>query len=51
VIQRGRDHHGKAVPLAMMAHRSKEKNIQQALKEIDALDVVCEKSNLIRVEK
>ena len=51
VIQRGRDQHGKAVPLVMMAHRSKEKNIQQALKEIDALDVVCEKSNLIRVEK
>jgi homoserine dehydrogenase len=34
----------------MMTHRASEKNVQLALKEIDALDVVCEKSNLIRVE-
>ncbi len=51
MIQRGRDDNGKGVPLVMMVHQSKEKNIQDALIEIDRLDVVCEKSNLIRVEK
>jgi homoserine dehydrogenase len=50
MIQRGRDDNGKGVPLVMMIHRSNEKNVQDALTEIDCLDVVCEKSNLIRVE-
>jgi homoserine dehydrogenase len=50
MIQRGRDDNGKGVPLVMMVHRSNEKNVQDALAEIDLLDVVCEKSNLIRVE-
>jgi len=50
MIQRGRDDNGKGVPLVMMVHQSKEKNVQDALVEIDRLDVVCEKSNLIRVE-
>ncbi|GJL78075.1 MAG: homoserine dehydrogenase [Nitrospinaceae bacterium] len=50
MIQRGRDDDGKGVPLIMMAHLSNEKNVQEALMEIDRLDVVCEKSNLIRVE-
>ncbi len=50
MIQRGRDDNGKGVPLVMMIHRSAEKNVQDALIEIDRLDVVCEKSNLIRVE-
>jgi len=50
MIQRGRDDDGKGVPLVMMLHLSNEKNIQDALVEIDRLDVVCEKSNLIRVE-
>jgi len=35
----------------MMCHRSSEENIQNALKEIEQLDVVCGKSNHIRVEK
>ena len=51
MIQRGRDEKGDAVSLVMMCHRSSEKNIQNALKEIEQLDVVCGKSNLIRVEK
>ena len=50
MIQRGRDDDGQGVPLVMMVHRSNEKSIQEALVEIDRLDVVCEKSNLIRVE-
>ena len=51
MIQRGRGDRGKGVPLVMMCHKSSEKNIQSALKEIEALDIVCEKSNLIRVER
>jgi len=51
MIQRGRGDRGEGVPLVMMCHKSSEKNIQSALKEIEELDVVCGKSNLIRVEK
>jgi len=51
MIQRGRSGSGEGVPLVMMCHKASEKNIQAALKEIDQLDVVCGKPNLIRVEK
>jgi len=51
VIQKGRCDQGRGVPLIMMTHRASEKNIQLALGEIDKLEVVCEKSNFIRVEK
>ncbi|MBT3924108.1 MAG: homoserine dehydrogenase [Nitrospina sp.] len=51
MIQRGRADGSEGVPLVMMCHKSSEKNIQSALKEIEQLDVVCGKSNLIRVEK
>lgn len=51
MIQRGRDMDGKGVPLVMMTHHAREKNIQQALKKIEQLDVVCEKTVLIRVER
>lgn len=51
VIQRGRDVDGKWASLVMMVHLSKEKNVQEALREIDRLDVVREKSNLIRIER
>ena len=51
MIQKGRGEEGKAVSLVMMCHRSCEGNIQKALKEIEKLDLVCGKSNLIRVEK
>lgn len=51
MIQKDRGEKGKAVSLVMMCHRSSEGNIQNALKEIEQLDVVCGKSNLIRVEK
>ena len=51
MIQKGRGEKGKAVSLFMMCHRSSEGNIQNALKEIEQLDIVCAKSNLIRVEK
>jgi homoserine dehydrogenase len=51
MIQRGRGDCGEGVPLVIMCHKSSEKNIQSALKEIEELDMVCEKSNLIRVER
>lgn len=50
MIQRVRADNGKGVPLIMMSHRAKEKNIQSALQEIDQLEEVCGKSVLIRVE-
>ena len=50
VIQKGRCDQGEGVPLIMMTHRANEKDVQLALREIDELEVVCEKSNFIRVE-
>ena len=51
MIQRGRGKGSEGVPLVMMCHKSSEKNIQSALNEIEELNVVCEKPNLIRVER
>jgi len=51
VIQKGRCDEGRGVPLIMMTHHAYEKNIQLALREINKLEVVCEKSHFIRVEK
>ena len=51
MIQKGRGEEGKAVSLVMMCHRASEGSIQKALEKIEQLDVVCGKSNLIRVEK
>jgi homoserine dehydrogenase len=51
VIQRIKDDNGQGVPLVMMSHDAKEKNIQAALKEINDMEEVFEKTVLIRVEK
>ncbi len=51
VIQRVKDENGQGVPLVMMTHDAREKNIQAALKEINAMEEVFEKTVLIRVEK
>ncbi len=51
MIQRGRGKGGEGVPLVMMCHKSSENNIQSALNEIEELNAVCEKPNLIRVER
>jgi homoserine dehydrogenase len=40
---------GQAVPIFMVTHEATEKSIQQAMAEIDSLDVVQEKSMFIRV--
>ncbi|MBP8986147.1 MAG: homoserine dehydrogenase [Syntrophobacterales bacterium] len=49
VIQKGRRLDG-AVPIVMTTHESREKNVRNALKEIDRLDVVRDKTVLIRIE-
>jgi homoserine dehydrogenase len=49
VIQKGRRIKG-AVPIVMMTHEAKEKNVHRALKEIDQLGVILGKTIFIRVE-
>ena len=51
VIQRIKDDNGQGVPLVMMTHDAREINIQAALKEINDMEEVFEKTVLIRVEK
>jgi len=49
VIQKGR-RIGEAVPLVVLTHQAKERDIRQAIKEIDLLPVVMDKTVFIRVE-
>ena len=49
VHQKGRKTNG-AVPLVMLTHRAREKDVQLALERIGALDVVAAKPALIRIE-
>ncbi len=49
VIQKGR-RIGGSVPLVVLTHRAKEENVLQAVKEIDNLSVVSDKTLFIRVE-
>ena len=49
VIQKGRRVHG-AVPVVMMTHEAKERNVHQALREISRLGVILGKTVFIRVE-
>jgi len=49
VIQKGRKVNG-AVPIVMMAHEAKERDIHRALEEIDQLSVILGKTMFIRVE-
>lgn len=50
VIQKGRREGGN-VPLVMMTHEAVERNVKNALREIDRLPVVSEKTVMIRVEE
>jgi len=51
MIQTGRsDSDGEIVPIVIMTHEAVELNVRQALAEIDACDVIREKTNLIRIE-
>jgi homoserine dehydrogenase len=49
VIQKGRRVNG-AVPVVMMTHEAREKNVHRALKEIDRLGMILGKTMFIRVE-
>jgi homoserine dehydrogenase len=49
VIQKGREKE-KAVPLVMMTHEAKEKDVADSLKEISKLSIVSGKTIYIRVE-
>jgi len=49
VIQKGR-RVGEAVPLVVLTHEAKEKDVRQAISEIDQLPVVMDKTIFIRVE-
>jgi homoserine dehydrogenase len=50
VIQKGRKL-GEAVPLVVLSHEAKERDVRQALEEIDRLQVVMGKTTFIRVER
>jgi homoserine dehydrogenase len=49
VIQKGR-RVGEAVPLVVLTHEAKEKDVRQAIREIDLLPVVMDKTIFMRVE-
>jgi len=49
VIQKGRGV-SEAVPVVMMTHEARERNVRRALREIDEMDVILDKTMLIRVE-
>ena len=49
VIQKGRKEKG-AVPLVMITHKAREKDVREALRKIAELEVVHEKTKLIRIE-
>jgi homoserine dehydrogenase len=49
VIQKGR-RVGEAVPLVLLTHEAKEKDVRMAIEEIDHLPVVMDKTVFIRVE-
>lgn len=50
VIQKGR-HHAKSVSVVMMTHQAREGDMQKAIEEINALDVVVSDTRMIRVEE
>ncbi len=49
VIQKGR-HEGKAVPLVVLTHTAREKDVVRAVREINRLSIVAGKTVFIRVE-
>ncbi len=51
VVQKGRRMRGGSVPIFMLVHESKESDIQKALKQIDRLSILRQKTMLIRIEE
>ncbi len=50
VIQKSREAHG-SVPVVMLTHEAKERDVRKSLEIIDQLDIVTEKTVLFRVER
>ncbi|MBW1912523.1 MAG: homoserine dehydrogenase [Deltaproteobacteria bacterium] len=51
VIQKGREEDGSAVPVVMLTHEAKESNVTRALSLMDRLEVLTDKTMVIRVEE
>ena len=49
VIQKGREAQG-AVPIVMITHEAREKDVQEALAKMSRLDVVLAPTQVIRIE-
>ena len=49
VVQIGRQKPGESVPIVMLTHETKEKNVKFAFKEIEKLDVVTDKPIKLRI--
>jgi homoserine dehydrogenase len=49
VIQKGRDRES-SVPIVMMTHEAKESDVRKAVREIDQLPVITDRTVIIRVE-
>jgi homoserine dehydrogenase len=50
VIQKGREVNG-TVPVVMLTHEAKESSVRRAVSLIDDLDMVTDKTVMIRVER
>ena len=49
MIQIGRQKRKGSVPVVMLTHETKEKNVNKALQEIDKLDVVTSSTKKLRI--
>lgn len=49
VIQKGRERQG-AVPIVMLTHEAREKDVQNALANMSRIDVVLGRTQVIRIE-
>ena len=50
MIQKGREVDG-SVPVVMLTHEARESNVQKAISLIDELEILTDKTVMIRVEK
>ncbi len=50
VVQKGRGQKKRSVPIVMLTHEAKEEEVKKALEKIDTLQVLTDKTVLIRVE-
>ncbi len=50
-VQKGRGEQEGPVPIVMLTHEALEADVQKAMKEIDQMDVVLDKTMIIRIEE